>query len=89
MRASGAGNRSTWRQCFEDKEASVRFCFLPHLPKRVIIHRFQNINTIFSIGSDPSPQWRQIRLWGQMLLCHVADGRHGVALMYQLGRAAV
>lgn len=75
-------DRFTSRQCFEDEAAAVKFCVLPHLRKKLIIHRFQNINTIsaLSMDSNPSPQWRRIETWhGIPLRCLTAGGRQGVA----------
>lgn len=90
MRASGAGDRATWRQCCEGKEAGVEFCFPPHLRERVIIiHRFQDMSTVsaLSTDADPSPQRRWIKKPGAKCYSVIADERHGVAQMYQLGRA--
>lgn len=75
-------DRFTFRQCFEDEAAAVKFCFMPHLWKKIIIHRFQNINTISALSMDcsPSPQWRQIKTWQSIpSCCLTAAGRQGVA----------
>lgn len=72
------GDEGKWhRECIHLQTVlgrwSSSYCIglVPHLQKEVIIHRFQNIYTISapSTNANPSPQWRQIKIWPCPLAC--------------------